>query len=106
MREPSIQHISDTARWAAVFRARESERPKALPREEAGWFAQDLRSLPAFQRWALDILSPPLLKMLQKKTHQQFGSERSLLRSAPEEGPAFYAGCSWRVRELHSVRKT
>lgn len=30
---PSIRHISDTARWAAVYRARESERPDALFRD-------------------------------------------------------------------------
>jgi methyltransferase (TIGR00027 family) len=31
--QPSIRHISDTARWAAVFRARETERPDALFRD-------------------------------------------------------------------------
>lgn len=28
--QPSIRHISDTARWAAVYRARESQRPEPL----------------------------------------------------------------------------
>jgi O-methyltransferase involved in polyketide biosynthesis len=28
--EPLIRHISDTARWAAVYRARETERPDAV----------------------------------------------------------------------------
>jgi methyltransferase (TIGR00027 family) len=31
--EPLIRNISDTARWAAVYRARESERPDALFRD-------------------------------------------------------------------------
>ena len=31
--QPSIQHISDTARWAAVYRAKETERPDALFRD-------------------------------------------------------------------------
>src|SRR4029077_6576743 len=30
---PVIRNISDTARWAAVYRARESERPDALFRD-------------------------------------------------------------------------
>jgi O-methyltransferase involved in polyketide biosynthesis len=30
---PLIRNISDTARWAAVFRARESDRPDALFRD-------------------------------------------------------------------------
>lgn len=33
MTEPLIRNISDTARWAAVFRAQESERPDALFRD-------------------------------------------------------------------------
>ncbi len=33
MTDPAIQHISDTARWAAVYRARESERQNALFRD-------------------------------------------------------------------------
>jgi len=33
MTEPAIQHISDTARWAAAFRARETERKNALFRD-------------------------------------------------------------------------
>jgi O-methyltransferase involved in polyketide biosynthesis len=32
-REPLIRNISDTARWAAVYRARESERKDALFRD-------------------------------------------------------------------------
>ncbi|HEY2018198.1 MAG TPA: SAM-dependent methyltransferase [Bryobacteraceae bacterium] len=31
--EPAIRNVSDTARWAAVFRARENERPDALFRD-------------------------------------------------------------------------
>jgi methyltransferase (TIGR00027 family) len=31
--DPVIQHISDTARWAAVFRARETDRPDAVFRD-------------------------------------------------------------------------
>ena len=30
---PAVQHISDTARWAAVYRARETERPDAVFRD-------------------------------------------------------------------------
>ena len=31
--EPTIRDISDTAIWAAIYRARETERPKALFRD-------------------------------------------------------------------------
>jgi O-methyltransferase involved in polyketide biosynthesis len=39
MAEPLIRDISDTARWMAVFRARESERPDAVFKDP---FAQAL----------------------------------------------------------------
>jgi O-methyltransferase involved in polyketide biosynthesis len=39
MAEPLIRDISDTARWMAVFRARESERPEAVFKDP---FAQAL----------------------------------------------------------------
>jgi methyltransferase (TIGR00027 family) len=37
MPEPSIRHISDTARWAAIYRARETERDDALFRDPFAW---------------------------------------------------------------------
>lgn len=30
---PVIEHVSDTARWVAIYRAMESERPDALIRD-------------------------------------------------------------------------
>jgi methyltransferase (TIGR00027 family) len=33
MSEPVVSHVSDTARWVAVYRARETERPDALFRD-------------------------------------------------------------------------
>jgi len=77
-----------------------------LPPAEAAAFAKDLRSFPAFRRWAFDIVSPPLLKMLQKNTHQQFGSEVSPLQFAPAEGPDFFTRDGWKVLEVHSMLKT
>jgi methyltransferase (TIGR00027 family) len=77
-----------------------------LPRDEVARFAQDLRSFPAFQRWTFDIVSPPLLKMLQKNTHHQFGSQVAPLQFAPEEGPDFFTRFDWKVLEVHSMLKT
>jgi methyltransferase (TIGR00027 family) len=55
MAEPSIGSISDTARWVALYRAMESERPDAhfrdpFARRLAGARGEDIaRTLPAFQ---------------------------------------------------------
>lgn len=77
-----------------------------LPGDEVARFAQDLRSFPAFRRWTFDIVSPPLLKMLQKNTHQEFGRQVAPLQFAPEEGPAFFTRYGWKVLEVHSMLKT
>jgi len=77
-----------------------------LPATEVARFAEDLRSFPSFRRWTFDVVSPPLLQMLQKNTHQQFGSEVSPLQFAPDEGPAFFTHHGWRVLEVHSMLKT
>ena len=56
--EPLIRNISDTARWVAVYRARESERPDALfkdpfARKLAGQRGEEIaRSLPFAERYA------------------------------------------------------
>jgi methyltransferase (TIGR00027 family) len=68
-RETSIRHVSDTARWAAVYRARESERSDALfkdpwARQLAGERGEEIaRALPFHEKnswswvtrtWAFD----------------------------------------------------
>ena len=77
-----------------------------LPANEAATFAQDLRSFPAFRRWTFDIVSPPLLKMLQKNTHQQFGSDVVPLQFAPDDGPDFFTRHGWKMLEVNSMLKT
>ncbi len=56
--EPLIRNISDTARWVAVYRARETERPDALfkdpfARKLAGERGEEIaRSMPFAERYA------------------------------------------------------
>ena len=77
-----------------------------LRAEEVSALAENLKRFPAFKRWVLDIASPGLLRMLQKNTHQQFGSEVPALQFAPADGPAFFARCRWNPIEVHSMLKT
>jgi hypothetical protein len=44
--------------------------------------------------------------MLQKNTHQQFGSEVPPLQLASADGPAFFARYGWNAIEVHSMLKT
>lgn len=77
-----------------------------LRAEDVSTLAEDLNGFPAFRRWVLDISSPGLLRMLQKNTHQQFGSEVPPLQFAPEDGPTFFARYGWDIIEVHSILKT
>lgn len=119
---PPIRDISDTARWAALYRARESERPGGLFRdplarrlagsegliiyltaEEVGALARDLAAPPRFRRWVTDLVSPGLLKLLQKKLGPQLDKASAPLKFAPEEGPEFFARHGWRPLEVRSM---
>jgi len=77
-----------------------------LRAEEVSALAEDLKRFPALQRWVLDIGSPGLLRMVQKHTHQQFGSEVPRLQFAPEDGPAFFVRYGWNAIEVQSILKT
>lgn len=77
-----------------------------LRSEQVSALAEDLNRFPAFKEWVLDIVSPGLLKMLQKNTHQQFGSDVPPLQFAPDDGPAFFTRHGWKPLEVHSALKT
>ena len=44
-----------------------------LSAEEVGALAQDLAAVPALHRWVLDLVSPGLLRMVQKTVNPQLG---------------------------------
>jgi len=108
--------LADSATRRSVFARLNQEATRALviceglliylPPDDVAKFAQELRSFLVFQRWLFDIASPPLLKLLQKKTHQQFGSEVAPLQFAPEEGPAFFTHYGWKMLQIYSTLKT
>src|SRR5438067_11739580 len=77
-----------------------------LTAEAAGALAEDLARARAFERWLLDIASPGLLRMLQRKTHAQFGQAVASLKFAPKDGPQFFARYGWDPVDVRSMLKT
>ena len=75
-----------------------------LEAAEAASLAEDLARTPAFDRWALDMVSPKLLQMMQAsagmKSLQEAGAP---LKFAPEEGPAFFERHGWSPVEVCSL---
>jgi methyltransferase (TIGR00027 family) len=74
--------------------------------DEVCSLARDLAAPPSFQRWATDLVSPGLMKMLQRQIGSQLGQAGAPLKFAPIEGPAFFTKCAWRPIEVRSMLQT
>src|SRR4029450_8543716 len=75
-------------------------------RDEVASLAQDLAAVPAFHHWIVDIVSPGLLKMLQKGMGQQVREGKAEFKFAPEEGPRFFTGHGWDADDVCPTLKT
>jgi methyltransferase (TIGR00027 family) len=77
-----------------------------LTADEVCSLARDLAAPQSFQRWATDLVSPGLLKMLQKQLGTPLAQAGSPLKFAPEQGPAFFEDCGWKPLEVRSMLQT
>ncbi|HEV8659734.1 MAG TPA: SAM-dependent methyltransferase [Thermoanaerobaculia bacterium] len=73
-----------------------------LSAEEVGALARDLAP---FQQWVTDIVSPGLLRMLQKQLGDKLDAAQAPLKFAPPEGPPFFEKYGWRVLAVESTLK-
>jgi hypothetical protein len=73
--------------------------------EEVASLARDLAALASFGRWILDLASPGLVKMLQKKM-PQLGQSGATLKFGPPEGPEFFVPYGWKPLDVRSFFKT
>jgi O-methyltransferase involved in polyketide biosynthesis len=76
-----------------------------LTRDEVSALARDLGAQPSFQNWAVDLCSPGLLKMLQKRL-PVLEDAGSPLKFGPEEGPEFFVPSGWKPAEVYSLLHT
>jgi methyltransferase (TIGR00027 family) len=76
-----------------------------LSREEVLALGNDLSAQPSFSNWIVELMSPGLLRMLQKSLAavQQAGSP---FKFAPREGPDFFTACGWKPVEVYPLLKT
>jgi methyltransferase (TIGR00027 family) len=68
--------------------------------------AKDLAAPPAFQRWIVDLVSPGLLRLLQKNMNLSLSDSGSAAQFGPEEGPEFFVPCGWNPVDVRSPLKT
>jgi methyltransferase (TIGR00027 family) len=64
---------------------------------------QDLAVPQSFQHWVVDLASPALLKMLEKKMGAPLDQAGAPLKFAPRKGPDFFVQSGWKPVEIHSV---
>jgi methyltransferase (TIGR00027 family) len=76
-----------------------------LGADGATGLARDLAAEPKFERWAIDIASPGLLKMLNREVGEHLNAAAAPLKFAPENGPLFFAPLGWRVIDVRSFMK-
>jgi methyltransferase (TIGR00027 family) len=110
------QDLSDVPGRKALFAALGRRAKKALiltegliiyfTAEEVGAFARDLATPPGFQRWILDLASPGLLRMLQRKLGATLSEAGSPLKFGPPEGPGFFTPHGWTPIDVRSMLRT
>jgi methyltransferase (TIGR00027 family) len=77
-----------------------------LDRKHVGSLAEDLARPSSFERWVFDLVSPGLLRMLQRQWQQQLAKADAPLKFAPREGPNFFNRYGWQTLDVRSILKT
>jgi methyltransferase (TIGR00027 family) len=74
-----------------------------LAPEEVIALAADLARAPRFNRWALDMVSPALMRRLQKTMGHDLRHAGAPFKFAPDEGPAFFERCGLTPVDVQSL---
>jgi methyltransferase (TIGR00027 family) len=65
--------------------------------------ARDLHQQPAIQYWMFDLMSPLVLKRVQKWWGKQMKAANAWMQFAPAEGTRFFELLGWREAEFHDL---
>ncbi len=74
--------------------------------DDVAALARDLAVPAGFQRWVLDVVSPGLLRMMQKRIGSQLDRASAPFRFGPAEGPEFFIPHGWRPVDVRSLLTT
>ncbi len=74
-----------------------------LPVSTVAALADDLAAIPTVQSWITDLISPGLLRMIDKSWGAALRSGGAAMHFAPPEGAAFFAPHGWRTAETHAT---
>lgn len=74
-----------------------------LTPEDVSGLGRDLATIPSFQYWLTDLISPGLLKLIDKSWGDALRAGNAQMRFAPDQGPAWFAPLGWRTVECRSA---
>ena len=74
--------------------------------EDVGSLAKDLASVDSFERWILDIHSPGLLRMMQRRTGKALAKAGAPFRFGPAERAGFFRPFGWEPAQVVGLLKT
>ena len=60
----------------------------------------------SFQRWAIDLASPGLLRILQRHLQPKLDQAGATLKFGPKEGPLFFVPQGWKPIDVQALLKT
>lgn len=111
--EPVTQDLTRRAERRALFERIGADSRQAvvlseglliyLPETEVTALAEDLHAIPSFRWWIVDMVSPPLLQMLNRRWGSSLEAAQAPLVFAPEEGTRFFERSGWREAEFRST---
>jgi methyltransferase (TIGR00027 family) len=68
--------------------------------------SDDLAAVPAFQLWLADLVSPPMMDLLNEQSGDIVRETGAPYLFAPRQGPAFLDGAGWRIVGVRSLMQT
>jgi len=77
-----------------------------LSPEEVGSLAKDLAGVHSFERWILDVHSPGLLRMMQRRTGKALEKAGAPFRFGPAERAGYFRPFGWEPLEVQGLLKT
>ena len=111
--ERAAVDLTDAAARRALFsRAAEGSRSVLtvtegllayLTPEQVQEIARDLHAPDPMKLWLIDIASPRLKKMLDRRVGKHVSAANAPFRFAPAEGTAFFEPAGWKEREFRST---
>lgn len=77
-----------------------------LTREGVGQLAQDFSETASLEQWILDLHSPKLLAMMQRRTGRALEKAGAPFQFGPAEGPGFFGAYGWNLAQAEGLLAT